>query len=46
MGAINLARGNIITLGYKDDYYISDEGLREWAITEFEENGWCEWYTL
>lgn len=46
MGAINLSRGNIITLGYKDDYYISDEELREWAITEFEENGWCEWYTL
>lgn len=47
MGAINLARGNIITLGYKDDYYISDEELREWAITEFEEHEHlADWYTL
>lgn len=47
MGAINLASGNIITLGYKDDYYISDEELREWATIEFEEREHlADWYTL
>lgn len=47
MGAINLASGNIITLGYDGDYYISDEELREWAIEQFETNeGLREWYTL
>lgn len=40
MGAINLASGNIITLGY-------DEELREWAIEHFEMNDYLqELYTL
>lgn len=47
MGAINYTGGNIITLGYEEDYYISDEELREWAAVEFEENERLrEWYTL
>jgi hypothetical protein len=47
MGTINLASGNIITLGYDEDYYTSDEELREWAIEQFETNaGLQEWYTL
>lgn len=47
MGAINLASGNIITLGYDEDYYTSDEELREWATEVFEVNEHLqEWYTL
>lgn len=47
MGAINLASGNIITLGYDEDYYTSDEELREWAIEHFEMNDYLqELYTL
>lgn len=47
MGAINLASGNIITLGYDEDYYTSDEELREWAIEEFEAQEYLqELYTL
>ena len=47
MGTINYTGGNIITLGYEEDYYISDKELREWAAVEFEENKHLrEWYTL
>lgn len=47
MGTINLASGNIITLGYDEDYYTSDEELREWATEVFEVNEHLrEWYTL
>lgn len=47
MGAINLASGNIITLGYDDYRVISGEELREWAIEEFETNEYYqELYTL
>ena len=47
MGTINLASGNIITLGYDEDYYTSDEELREWAIEHFEMNDYLqELYTL
>lgn len=47
MGAINLARGNIITLGYDEDYYTSDEELREWATEQFETIEYLqELYTL
>ena len=47
MGAINLASGNIITLGYDEDYYTSDEELREWATEQFETIEYLqELYTL
>lgn len=47
MGAINLASGNIITLGYDEDYYISDEEFREGVIEEFKANEYLqELYTL
>jgi hypothetical protein len=47
MGTINLARGNIITLGYVTDEYISDDELREWATEEFGINEYLqELYTL
>lgn len=47
MEAINLASGNIITLGYDEDYYTSDEERREWAIEHFEMNDYLqELYTL
>ena len=47
MGAINLASGNIITLGYESNTSISDEELKEWAIEHFEINEYLqELYTL
>ena len=47
MGTINLARGNIITLGYESNISISDEELKEWATEQFEINEYLqELYTL